>query len=285
MVAAMAKLPITLCVSTRNAAAELPACLESAAGWVSEIVVVDMESSDDTLAVAESYGAKIVRVPPAGWAEPGRQAGLDAATQPWVLVLDADERAGPRLAEVAASFIEREDVAGVWLAFQHFQFGWWVPDSGIWPDWHLRLFRRERATWPGDRTHVGVQITGHCEHGPADVDCAIAHHSYPSIKAWIEKMNVYTDLEARRLRAEGRRASVARLVALPPARFADLYIRRRGYRGGRYGLTVAALSFCYWLLAELKLWEATLRPSDLPPGSVPLETAAGLPSASAPDAP
>ena len=57
-------------------------CIDSAADWVSEIVVVDMESSDDTVEIAESFGAKVIHVPAAGWAEPGRQSGLDAAERP-----------------------------------------------------------------------------------------------------------------------------------------------------------------------------------------------------------
>jgi len=65
-------LPITLCISTRNAAPVLAGCVESVRDWVSEIVIVDMESSDATLELARSYGATIVQVPAAGWAEPGR---------------------------------------------------------------------------------------------------------------------------------------------------------------------------------------------------------------------
>lgn len=262
------KLPITLCVSTRNAEAHLAGCIDSARAWVSEIVVVDMESDDKTLEIARAAGATLVPVPAAGWAEPGRQAGIDAATQPWILVLDADERAGARLGAVAAEYVEREDVAGVWLPRQNFQFGWWVAESGIWPDWQLRLFRRERTTWPSHRTHVGAQVSGRVERAPEDPGNAIVHHSFRSITAWVAAANRYTDLEAERLSAAGQRASVVRLLTVPLARFAELYVVRRGYRSGRYGLTVALLSLCYWLLAELKLWEHRLQPRSLPRNAV-----------------
>lgn len=262
------RLPITLCVSTRNAARDLAACIESVGPWVSEIVVVDMESSDATLEIARAHGATVVEVPAAGWAEPGRQAGIEAATQPWILVLDADERAGPGIAGVARRYVSREDVAGVWLPRQNFQFGWWVPNSGIWPDWQLRMFRRDHAVWPSDRTHVGVKVAGRCVRAPARLDTAIIHHSFPTVASWIAGMNRYTDLEADRYAASGRPASLARLFAVPLLRCGDLFVRRRGYRGGRYGLAVALTSFCYWLLAELKLWERTLDAERLPRGSV-----------------
>ena len=283
MVWPMERLPVTLCVSTRNAAADLPGCIASVREWIGEIVVVDMESTDDTLAVAAAHGATIVSVPAAGWAEPGRQAGIEAATRPWVLVLDADERAAPGLREVIVGFVARDEVAGVWLPRQNFQFGWWVPGAGIWPDWQLRLFRRDRTHWPGDRTHVGAQVAGRCAYAPLRAENAIVHHSFPTVGSWVASMNRYTDLEAERFAAAGRRASLARLVGVPAARFVDLYVRRRGYRGGRYGLAVALMSWCYWLIAELKLWERGLGERRMPRGSVP-SAGSAPPSSSPPDA-
>jgi (heptosyl)LPS beta-1,4-glucosyltransferase len=254
-------LPITLCISTRNAALLLAGCIDSVRDWVSEIVVVDMESSDETLAIARAYGATIVQVPAAGWAEPGRQSGIDAATEPWILVLDADERAASGLQAVAAACVAREDIAGMQLPRQNFQFGWWVPGSGIWPDWQLRLFRRERTTWAGLRTHEGPKVDGVVEHAPMLVENAIIHHSFTSISDWMTSANRYTDLEAERLVGSGRRASLLRLAAVPTARFLQDYLAKRGYRSGRYGLAVALMSLCYWLLAELKIWERALAES------------------------
>jgi glycosyltransferase involved in cell wall biosynthesis len=251
-------LPITLCISTRNAAPQLAGCIESVRDWVSEIVLVDMESSDSTLEIARSYGATIVQVPAAGWAEPGRQSGIDAATQPWILVLDADERAAAGLRAIAADYVGRDDVAGVQLPRQNFQFGWWVPGSGIWPDWQLRFFRGAQTTWSGLRTHEGPAVDGKVEHAPALVENAIVHHSFASVREWMTGANRYTDLEAERLTNAGRRASLPRLIAVPVARFAQDYVVKRGYRGGRYGLAVALMSLCYWVLAELKVWEHQL---------------------------
>jgi glycosyltransferase involved in cell wall biosynthesis len=258
------RLPVTLCISTRNAASVLEGCIASVSEWVSEIVIVDMESDDATLEIARAHGAKVVQVPAAGWAEPGRQAGIDAATQPWLLVLDADERAAGGMRELAARCVARKDLDGLWLARQNFQFGWWAPRSGLWPDWQLRLLRRERTTWPALWTHQGAQVDGSTERAPARPENAIVHHSVASIHDWMTAANRYTDHEADRLTQAGRRASLPRLFAVPTARFAQDYIAKRGYRGGRYGLAVALMSFCYWLIAELKVWERGL--ADRPPG-------------------
>lgn len=252
------QLPITLCISTRNAAPMLAGCIESVRDWVSEIVIVDMESSDETLAIARSYGAQIVAVPAAGWAEPGRQAGIDAGSQPWMLVLDADERAAPGLRELAAGCVGREDLAGVWLPRQNFQLGWWVPEAGTWPDWQLRLFRPDRTTWSGERTHVGATVDGTVEHAPAEAAVAIVHHSFASIHEWMASANSYTDLEATRIAESSSGRRLWRQFVLPLARFLDEYVRRGGYKAGRYGLSSALMSLCYWTIAEMKAWEKRL---------------------------
>lgn len=265
----MDALPITLCVSTRNAAAQLQGCIDSVREWVSEIVVVDMESEDDTLAIAREAGAKIVQVPAAGWAEPGRQAGIEAGTQPWMLVLDADERAAAGLRALAESYVAREDVDGVALPRQNFQFGWWVEHSGIWPDWQLRLFRRERTHWPGDRVHVGAQVGGRVEQAPARPENAIVHHSFRSVSACLKMLDRYTTIEARREYERGRKPTLWRLLWMPPARFVEIYLFKGAYRGGRYGLLVSLLVFCTWIVSELKLWQLGIGPERLPKGSVP----------------
>jgi glycosyltransferase involved in cell wall biosynthesis len=250
-----AKLPLSLVISTRNAGGVLADCIDSCRGWVSEIVVVDMESEDDTLSVAELYGAKVVQVPNAGWAEPGRQSGLDAASQPWILVLDADERASGGLQEVVRDAIARDDVDGVRVPRRNVQFGRFDRNSGIWPDWQLRLFRKECASWPAVYTHTGAVVEGRIVSAPAREECAILHESFRSIHDWMVAANRYTDHEADRLTRQGERPTLRRLFAVPAWHFAFHYVRQGGWRSGRYGLTIALLALVYRVLGELKLWE------------------------------
>jgi glycosyltransferase involved in cell wall biosynthesis len=248
-------LPLSLVISTRNAAGVLEGCIESCRDWISEIVIVDMESEDDTLAIARRHGATIIEVPNAGWAEPGRQSGLDAARQPWILVLDADERATPGLERVVRDTIARDEVDGVRLPRRNLQFGRFERNSGIWPDWQLRLFRKARVSWPAVYTHAGAVVDGTVVNGPEREDNAILHESFRTIHDWIVATNRYTDHEADRLTREGERPTLRRLVTVPLWHFALPYLRNRGWRSGRYGLTIALLAFVYRLLAELKLWE------------------------------
>ncbi len=221
--------------------------------WVSEILVVDMGSDDGTIELARELGARVLEVPPAGFAEPGRQAGIDAARQPWVLVLDADERAAPGLRDLVAAAVERPDLDGVRLNRENHLFGKAIHSAGFWPDRQLRLFRPGKTHWP-PLTHTQAQVTGKVENGPGD-EAAIVHYAYDSIGEWVTRGNRYTDHDLVRYAAKGRSASLLRLLLLPPARFAWYFVVKRGYRDGRHGLVLCMLLAWYAAIVELKLWD------------------------------
>jgi glycosyltransferase involved in cell wall biosynthesis len=248
------RLPVTLCVSTRNAGGQLAQCVQSCAEWVSEIVVVDMESEDDTVAIARRLGAQVIEVSNAGFAEPSRQRGIDAAGEPWVFVLDADERAGPGLGELVRAYVHRNELSGVYLPRQNYLFGRWIRHSGYWPDHQMRLFRREATEWP-PFVHTQARVNGPVERAPASPANAIVHYNYATIREWVERNNGYTDFEVDRYLAVGRKASLVRLLLGPAAQFANVYVRRQGFRDGLHGLAIAVLMGFYAAIVELKLWE------------------------------
>jgi tetratricopeptide (TPR) repeat protein len=87
----MQRLPISLCMIVKDEAEHLPRCLHSVDGIADEIIVVDTGSADDTVGIAESFGARVIRSPWRNDFAFARNAGLDAATGYWILFLDADE--------------------------------------------------------------------------------------------------------------------------------------------------------------------------------------------------
>jgi hypothetical protein len=98
-------------------------------------------------------------------------------------------------------------------------------------------------------------VNGLTEKAPASPANAIVHHNYATIGEWVERNNRYTDFEVDRFLAIGRKPSLLRLLAAPPARFLNVYIRHRGFRDGLHGLAIAILMACYAAIVELKLWE------------------------------
>jgi glycosyltransferase involved in cell wall biosynthesis len=247
------RLPVSLCVNTRNAASLLPGCVASCATWVSEIVVADMASEDHTAAVARELGARVFTIPDAGFVEAGREVAIEACTQPWVLVLDADEQAPPELAARVREWVARDDIVGVWLPMRNILFGRWLRHSGYWPAHQLRLVRRGAVRWPAV-VHARPVASGPTLTAPPDPDTAIVHHNYATVGEWIERNNRYTDVQARLLREAGRRPSLPRLLLAPPREFASRYLAHGGFRDGRQGLAVALLLALNHVALELKLW-------------------------------
>src|ERR1700704_5725695 len=122
--AAMQVLPISVIVPVRNEARNLPRCLESLAG-VGEVYVIDSQSTDDTVAIAESHGAKVVQFHYAGGWPKKRQWAMDTLplAYDWIFLVDADEALTPELADEIRRAIKDPDVDGYYIALRMFFLG------------------------------------------------------------------------------------------------------------------------------------------------------------------
>ena len=140
---------ISVVINTYNAQQHLAKVLESVKDF-DEVVVCDMESTDDTVAIAEQYGCRVVTFPKNGHTccEPARTFAIQAARNPWVLVVDADEIVTPELRE-ALYGVEKEGmspVAGYYIPRQNMFMGMFVRDFHY--DYQLRFLVREGTEWP-----------------------------------------------------------------------------------------------------------------------------------------
>jgi len=138
----METIPLSVAIITKDEEANIKACLQSVI-FARQIVVVDSGSTDKTLAIAEEFGCDIYRE---GWHGFGaqKQIAIDSCTQPWILVVDADERIPPETAAVIKSIVASPDVATAGFTFprkNYFQ-GRWIRHAGWWPDRILRLFKK-----------------------------------------------------------------------------------------------------------------------------------------------
>ncbi|CAG1020908.1 partial heptose III glucuronosyltransferase, partial [Methylococcales bacterium] len=86
---------VTLSMIVKNESKYLRGCLDSVFGAVDEIVIVDTGSNDDTIAIAEEYGAKVFHFPWQNDFSMARNFALEKSTGDWILYLDADERLTP----------------------------------------------------------------------------------------------------------------------------------------------------------------------------------------------
>ncbi len=134
---------ISLCMIVKNEAERLGRCLASAAPWVGEMVVVDTGSTDDTVAIAAAFGAKVVHFPWIDDFSAARNASLEAATRPWALILDGDEELEVESPAALATAVTQSRYAG----FSFFQRN--LSDDGF--ETRAPVFRLFERARPGMR--------------------------------------------------------------------------------------------------------------------------------------
>ena len=242
-------LPLSLCVITRDAADELPACLRSAA-FAADIVVVDSGSRDDTVETARRLGARVVEHPWQGFG-PQKQFAVANAQYDWVLCLDADERVTPELAAaLSALFRPGPPPASAYAIARRNRFlGRWLAHGEGYPDWNLRFFDRRYARWSNDAVHERVIIDGAPTHLAGD----LLHESAESLTQYVAKQNRYTTLQAQVMHARGEDAGFTQIALAPLARFLRLYVFRLGFLDGTAGFAHIAVGAFASFLKYAKL--------------------------------
>jgi len=244
--------PLSVCIITYNEEENLPRCLASVA-FAEEIVVVDSQSTDGTVAIARHAGCRVIPQAFLGYVAQ-KNLALQHATHDWVLCLDADEwlRPGAAGAIRAALATRAPDVAGYLLKRHTYYLGGWVNHGWRWPEYKLRLFDRQRGQWHGHALHEGVHVVGRV----ARLEVEIGHRSYRDLADHLSKLNTYTTLMAQDLQVRGAaRVGVGTLVGRPLVRFCRMWLVRGGWKDGLRGWIIAALGAVYVLLKYAKLWE------------------------------
>lgn len=254
---------ISAVVNTWNEGKNIRRCLESLK-WADEIVVVDMESTDQTIKIAEKLGAKIFSHPYTGFVEPARNFALTKTAHNWILVLDADEEISPLLAKKLKKFAREDKFDYLTLPRKNIIFGKWIKHSRWWPDYNVRFFKKGQVTW-SDNIHSVPLTKGKGNDLQAKEENAILHHHYQSISQYLERLNRYTDAQAKELIEAKTKISSSDLIQRPAAEFFSRFFAGEGYKDGLHGLALALLQAFSELVKYLKVWEAKeFKPQELP---------------------
>ncbi|MDP2430960.1 MAG: glycosyltransferase family 2 protein [Pseudomonadota bacterium] len=281
----MKRPPFSLVIITKNAATLLPECLASVPG-ADEVLVVDSGSGDDTVAVAERLGARVIHQVWLGYGPQKRFAALQAKYD-WVLSLDADERLTPELmasieqalplspcvvpkgsgfirgAGGEGTTVDMKEPVAYLLPRRNRFMGRWLRHGEGYPDWCARLFDRRYANWSEDVVHEKLECGGAVVKLSGD----LLHESEQGLADYLAKQNHYTDLQAARMFAAGKRFSVVKMLTSPIARFAKFYLLRRGFLDGVPGLVHIGIGCLTSFLKYAKLYELQMR--DKTPGPEP----------------
>jgi glycosyltransferase involved in cell wall biosynthesis len=241
------KLSVTLI--TRNEAAHIAAALESVR-WADELIVVDAESTDETVALARRYAD---RVEVRAWPGYGEQKNYAAAlaTHDWILSIDADERVSAGLAREIRTLLAAEPPCrGYRIPRVTWYLGRWIRSTDWYPDYQLRLYDRRVGRWQTRRVHESVRVEGRVGR----LRHAIEHLAYRDLSHHLQTIDRYSTLAAEEWREAGRRAGFLAIALHPPLAFLRNYLWRRGFVDGTPGLVVSALNAYYVLLKLAKRW-------------------------------
>lgn len=248
----MPKLSVT--IITKNEAANIRGALD-AVSWADERIVVDSESSDGTVRIAESMGARVVTRPWPGYG-PQKNYAAELASHDWILSIDADERPSPELAaEIRALLAHEPGARGYRVKRVTHYLGRWIRTTDWFPDYQLRLYDRRSGKWSDRAVHESVSLEGHV----LTLEHELQHFAYRSVAHHIGTINRYTSLAAEDMLRQGRRASLANVMIHPGLAFLRNYVLRGGLRDGAPGLIVSTMNAFYVFAKFLKLWELQRR--------------------------
>jgi glycosyltransferase involved in cell wall biosynthesis len=247
----MSRATLSVIVVTLNEEERIRECLDSVA-WADEVIVVDAESQDKTAAIARELTDHVIVRPWPGFAAQ-KNFALAQATGEWVLSLDADETVSPVLRAEIEGVLERGGSAGGYAVPRRNVFwGRWVRHGGLYPDWQVRLFRRERGRFVERAVHESVALDGAVARLTGHLD----HRSYRDVADFLARADRYTSLAADEWLAAGRRSRpLVDMLVRPAGRFLGMYVARAGFLDGWRGFLLATLYAYYVLMRSAKIWE------------------------------
>jgi glycosyltransferase involved in cell wall biosynthesis len=242
---------ISVIIITKNAAATIRRCVESV-GWADEVVVIDSGSSDGTVDICRELGARVTVTGDWPGFGPQKNRALDASSGQWLLNIDADEWVTPELRDEILSTIDRDDAAAAYAMPRRSSFcGRYMKHSGWWPDYVVRLFRRDAARFSDDQAHERLLVDGRT----GKLKTPLMHEAITTMDQMLGKMNLYSTASARMLHARGRKASLPTAVLHGGWAFFRTYVLRLGFLDGREGfiLAVANAEGSYYRYIKLML--------------------------------
>ena len=242
---------LSVILITRNEEANLEDCLASLDGIAQQLVVVDANSSDRTLEIAQNYGATIAQ--PSDWPGfgPQKNRALELATGDWVLSLDADERLTPALkSEILTAIHHNAHIDCFAIPRLSWYCGRFIRHSGWSPDYVDRLFKRGTARFSEDLVHERLIPSG----AVAKLENPLLHYSFMNYSQVLEKLDRYSTASAEQAFAKGKTATPLKAILHGAWAFIRTYIVRAGFLDGPQGFTLAMSNAQGTYYRYIKLW-------------------------------
>ena len=231
---------LTVVIIAKNEEQRIRRCLASIR-WADEIVVVDGCSTDRTVEICRSFGARIVSHTFEGDFSIERNLGIEAATCEWVLQLDADDVVTDGFRQAVMTLLAHDDPAFDAYKFRRKSVLLSQPMRyGGWLYYIPNLVRRRTVRFTG-KVHERPVVPGKIGVIEADIE----HHPFQTIDEFRARQDRYTTLQAQEIfERDGRLPLYVirwRMMRRPFKTFWKRYVKKQGFREGRNGLRFALL--------------------------------------------
>jgi glycosyltransferase involved in cell wall biosynthesis len=225
--------PVSVTIITLNEEKNISRAIQSVR-WADETLVVDSGSTDRTVEIARSLGAKVVSNP---WPGYGQQKNFaqNQAAHDWILNIDADEEVPPALARAIEETLRSGDAHGYYFPRKTFYLGKWIRHGGWYPNYLVRLANRKHASWTEPSVHEELKVQG----ATRAIEEPLLHYTFSSIQEQIQTNLRYARLGSERLKERGQTPSFLKLVWKPIGKFIETYLIKRGFLDGLPGFIIS----------------------------------------------
>lgn len=249
---------ISICVVTKNEEHNIVDCLNSVTSFANEIIVIDSESTDRTVELCRRFTDKITVTPWQGCG-PQKKQVVSMATCDWVLILDADERVTPELANEIKQALQQSTYNGYKIPFKSYYCGKQIRFGDWFNEQHIRLFRRVQGEVIPRLVHFGLKV----QPPIGKLKAHMLHYSFPTVNSVINKMNRYSNDGAEHFFAAHKTTSVWSAIGHGLFTFIRGYFFRLGFLDGRQGLMLAVSNAEGSYYKYIKLLELQTRTENL----------------------
>jgi glycosyltransferase involved in cell wall biosynthesis len=254
------KIKLSIALATYNEESNIKKFLENFSDIGDEIIIVDGQSSDNTVKIAQKYPkVKIISTTNKPMFHLNKQMAIDACQGDWILQMDADELLTPQLKKEIKSIVgqnpEKIEYNGFWIKRKNFFLGSFLKKGGVYPDPTIRLYKNGKGHLPCQDVHEQAHIDGKIGWLKHDME----HYADPSFSRYLLRANRYTTLLAQQLKEQKVPLNFSSFFKyyflLPNWWFFKTFFRHRGFMDGLRGFVFSYFSALRFPIAYTKYYE------------------------------
>jgi glycosyltransferase involved in cell wall biosynthesis len=250
---------ISVCIVCRNEADRLTPALESVK-WADEILVMDLNSTDNSAELAAANGAQVVKREPYPIVEPLRNELAALASSDWILALDPDERITPGLAEELRRAAQQEHLDAVAMPRTNYDLGF-APSAPIHRfEMQLRMYRPARVTWPNIPNALPKVPEDRIYRVAADDRLVMIHDRSRNVHEILDRMIRYTPMQGQSMLDQGKVFSARAMSKAMTRHVRKQILLAKPWEDGVPGLFRAGLLIAFHFFVWMAFWQASGSP-------------------------